>query len=64
MRDLAKIYPVYNWDKNKGYPNKSHIQSLIDYGVCHLHRKTYEPIKSLIKKGFDKEKVKSKYGLI
>ncbi|CAH1758443.1 13383_t:CDS:2 [Entrophospora sp. SA101] len=33
---------------NKGYPNPIHLQAIFQYGICSLHRKTYEPIKSLV----------------
>ncbi|CAH1755781.1 8022_t:CDS:2 [Entrophospora sp. SA101] len=41
----------------KGYPNKTHLTALFRYGICDLHRKTYEPIKSLIKPDCDKKKL-------
>jgi ribonuclease HII len=43
MTALSKDYPVYGWDRNKGYPTKDHRQAILDYGVCPLHRMSYEP---------------------
>ncbi|WNE41996.1 MAG: Ribonuclease HII [Mycoplasmataceae bacterium] len=63
MISLGKKYPLYEWEKNKGYPNKSHISALLEHGICNLHRKTYEPVKSLLKTGFDKSLIYSKYNI-
>lgn len=42
MKDIAhKEYPLYNFDKHKGYATKSHTESIIRYGVCPLHRMTF-----------------------
>jgi ribonuclease HII len=43
MERLADDYPIYNWKKNKGYPTKEHRNAIIQYGVCPLHRLSYEP---------------------
>jgi len=48
MKSLHKKYPHYDWENNKGYPNPTHLQAIFKHGICSLHRKTYEPIKSLI----------------
>ena len=63
MISLSKEYPLYGWEKNKGYPNKSHIGALLEHGICNLHRKTYEPVKSLLKTGFDKSLIYKKYNI-
>lgn len=41
MKKLAKDYPLYKWEANKGYPTKEHIDAIIKYGSCPLHRKTF-----------------------
>jgi len=63
MQKLHNKHPLYNWYENKGYPNQSHLLSLFRYGVCDLHRKTYEPIKSLLKPDCDRKKIFAKYNL-
>jgi len=63
MQKLHNKYPLYNWYENKGYPNRSHLLSLFRYGICDLHRKTYEPIKSLLKPDCDKKKIFAKYNI-
>lgn len=41
MNALASEYPVYNWDKNKGYPTKEHIQLVKKHGPSPYHRKSF-----------------------
>ena len=51
MTDLAVQFPQYAWDKNAGYPTKSHLQAIDMYGInCH-YRKSFGPIKERIKNG-------------
>ncbi len=41
MIKLAKKYPHYGWETNKGYPTKEHIDAVLKYGHCSVHRKTF-----------------------
>ena len=41
MKEYHKIYPQYNFEKNKGYGTKEHIEALKKYGPCPIHRKTF-----------------------
>jgi ribonuclease HII len=43
--DIAKKYPFYNLEKNKGYGTKAHIDALEKYGETEEHRKTFAPLK-------------------
>ena len=49
MSDLAKQYPQYAWDKNAGYPTKSHLQAIEKYGINQHYRKSFGPVKERIK---------------
>lgn len=49
MIELHQKYPNYGFDKHKGYPTKMHVEALEEYGVTEVHRKTYEPVKSIVK---------------
>ncbi len=33
MREAAKLYPQYDWVKNKGYPTRSHREAIKKWGV-------------------------------
>jgi ribonuclease HII len=41
MRQWNEIYPVYDFEKNKGYGTAEHIKALKDYGPCQIHRKSF-----------------------
>ena len=49
MDEEAKTHPEYGFDRHKGYPTKAHIEAVIKYGVLDDYRKTFEPIKSIVK---------------
>lgn len=50
MEELHNKYPMYNFIKNNGYPTKEHIEAIKKYGIIEEHRKTFSPIKDIIKK--------------
>ena len=52
MYELAEKYPVYGFEKNVGYGTAKHIAAINQFGICPEHRKSFEPIKSLV--GFDR----------
>jgi ribonuclease HII len=43
MLTLHQKYPRYNWQKNAGYPTKSHIEAINKFGICEFHRKSFAP---------------------
>ena len=47
MADFDQIYPGYDFAQNAGYGTKSHLQGLERNGVTPIHRKTFEPVKSM-----------------
>lgn len=48
ITDLGKKYGQYGWAENKGYPTKRHLKAIKEHGICDEHRRSYEPIKSII----------------
>jgi len=50
MGILDNKYPHFGWKQNAGYGTKKHIDAIKEKGPTKCHRKTFEPIKSLIKK--------------
>ena len=48
--ELDKEYPEYDFKHNKGYGTKKHIEAIYKYGILDSHRKSFEPIKSIIEK--------------
>lgn len=47
MRDLAKVYPHYGWERNKGYGTAEHMAAIKRFGPCPEHRRTFAPIAQL-----------------
>lgn len=41
MNRLHCEYPMYSWDKNKGYPTKKHRDAIRLYGTSPYHRMSY-----------------------
>jgi len=49
MDKYAEEYPKYGFEKHKGYGTAFHIRAIKEHGILPIHRKTFEPIKGLIK---------------
>ena len=41
MGEMAAVYPVYGFERHKGYPTQLHYQRLRQYGPCPIHRRTF-----------------------
>lgn len=50
MTDYDLTYPGYDFAHNVGYGTQHHLEGLKRRGITPIHRKTFEPIKSMIKK--------------
>lgn len=48
MAEYDQQFPGYDFTTNAGYGTVKHLEGLDRYGVTPIHRKTFEPIKSLI----------------
>ncbi|WP_303974930.1 ribonuclease HII [Streptococcus merionis] len=48
MADYDSQYPGYGFAQNAGYGTKAHLEGLKTLGVTPIHRKTFEPVKSLL----------------
>lgn len=44
MDDIHEIYPIYGWDKNKGYLTKAHVEAIQIYDPCEFHRLTFRKV--------------------
>lgn len=49
MLALDKEYPQYGYAKHKGYPTAAHLAALREHGPNHLYRRSYGPVKALLK---------------
>ncbi len=42
MYKIAKEFPEYHWEENKGYPTKAHRKAIEEHGVTKYHRLSYK----------------------
>lgn len=50
MLEMDKLFPQYGFKNHKGYGTKEHLLALETYGITPIHRKSYEPVKSMLKR--------------
>lgn len=48
MEELDKEFPMYGFAKHAGYGTKQHLEALETYGATIHHRRSFEPIKSML----------------
>ena len=41
MLEMAEKYPVYSFEKHKGYGTKVHREAILEYGPCEIHRPSF-----------------------
>ena len=41
MKDMAEMYPEYQFEKHKGYGTKAHYEALRQYGPSPIHRNSF-----------------------
>lgn len=46
MEAFSRVYPLYGFEKHKGYGTKEHLAKICECGLCPIHRKTFEPIRA------------------
>ena len=47
MMELHQKFPLYQWNKNMGYPTAKHRNAIATYGITPHHRKTFKGVKDL-----------------
>jgi ribonuclease HII len=47
MVELARRYPGYGWERNKGYATREHLEALRRLGPSPLHRRSFAPVRVL-----------------
>ncbi|MEQ8659227.1 MAG: ribonuclease HII, partial [Gammaproteobacteria bacterium] len=48
MCELHARYPVYGFDRHKGYPTPDHLRALAARGACAAHRRSFAPVREVI----------------
>jgi ribonuclease HII len=49
MNKIHKEFPMYHWNKNKGYPTKEHRAAIEKYGPCKYHRMSFRLLPEQLK---------------
>ena len=44
MKALHNDFPIYDWDKNKGYPTAKHRSAIARFGTSPYHRKSFQQL--------------------
>lgn len=47
MMEYDEAYPKYGFAVHKGYLTQRHVDAIRQYGPCPIHRRSFEPIKSM-----------------
>ncbi len=47
MKGYDAEYPQYGFAQHKGYGTAQHIEALQAYGPCPIHRRSFEPVRSM-----------------
>lgn len=48
MAEYHRLYPQYNFLSHQGYGTEEHLERLMAYGPCPIHRRTFAPVAQLI----------------
>lgn len=51
MLALHVCHPAYGFDGHKGYPTAAHLAALRQHGVSPVHRKSFAPVRVLLREG-------------
>jgi ribonuclease HII len=41
MDSVYKEYPLYGWNRNRGYPTRDHRKALLEHGITPYHRRSF-----------------------
>ncbi|MGA9856005.1 MAG: ribonuclease HII [Gammaproteobacteria bacterium] len=44
MRRFDELYPAYGFRIHKGYSTPMHLEALVKYGACAIHRRSFAPV--------------------
>ena len=48
MQALHHSFPVYGFDRHKGYPTRAHLEALARIGPCPQHRRSFAPVREAL----------------
>jgi ribonuclease HII len=47
MRAYHETYPVYGFDRHKGYGTAAHLRAILEHGLSPIHRRTFAPVRQI-----------------
>lgn len=53
MDRIHEEYPMYQWNKNKGYPTQDHRDAIREFGITPYHRKSFRLLPDQLTLDFD-----------
>jgi ribonuclease HII len=45
MMAMHDLFPIYRFDRHKGYPTAEHVRLLQLHGPCAIHRRSFAPVR-------------------
>jgi ribonuclease HII len=48
MKELARDFPGYGWERNAGYPTREHLAALKRLGPSPHHRRSFRPVHNIL----------------
>ena len=54
MVEVSERFPGYGFEKHVGYGTAKHLAAIREFGICAEHRRSFEPIRSMV--GFERAK--------
>ena len=48
--EWSKLFPDFGFEKNRGYGTKFHLDAIKNFGYTSIHRKSFNPVKSMIER--------------
>lgn len=59
MTELSLKFPGYGFEENAGYGTAKHLAAIKEIGICDEHRRSFEPVKSMVGFSRDSEVLKN-----
>ena len=50
MTHYHRKWPQYGFLKHKGYPTAFHLAAIQKFGICPIHRKSFDPVRKVLEK--------------
>ena len=48
MDEMHLLYPHYGFNKHKGYSTQLHLEKIIEFGTCPIHRKSFKGVREVL----------------